>query len=72
MPRPDEVVFDLECGARVTVRVEVDASVCRRGDTRCPTPADVAGWIWMAMQDEDEHAATPGDCDSDCDSDCDP
>jgi hypothetical protein len=65
MSRLDEVTFDLMCGARVTVRVKVDVTRCRRGDGGCPTAAEVASMIWMAMRDEEERAPTPEDCDSD-------
>jgi hypothetical protein len=65
MPRPGEVLFELECGARVTVRVEVDVSGCRDGDGRCPTPSEVVAWMWMGWEEAGEPAPTPDDCDSD-------
>ncbi len=64
MPRPDEVVFELACGARVTVRVKVDVSACRDGDGRCPTAAEVTAWMWMGWEESGEPAPTPDDCDS--------
>lgn len=59
MSRPDEVVFELECGARVTLRVRVAVRECRAGDGRCPTAVEIAGLIWLALQDEEAERPSP-------------
>lgn len=46
MLRADEVSFELDCGARVTIRVIVDTAECRRRDGQCWTAERIAAQLW--------------------------
>lgn len=48
----DQVELQLDCGARVYLRVVVDTADCRRRDGACMTAAEIAGAIWMALQEQ--------------------
>lgn len=50
------VRFKLWCGAVVTLRVSVDRRPCTCGRRDCPTAADVAGVIWLQLQEQDARA----------------
>jgi hypothetical protein len=49
MWRPDELVIDLACGARLTVRVVVDTANCRERDGLCPTADQIAARLWAEV-----------------------
>jgi hypothetical protein len=59
MPRLDEVSVTLVCGAEVTLRVIVDTANCRLRDGLCMTAEDVAGAIWLALQEAELTAGAP-------------
>lgn len=59
MGRTDQVQVKLHCGATVILTVRVERRGCQTGGADCPTAADVAGLIWLSVQDE-EAARTKG------------
>lgn len=57
---PECVEFRLACGARVMVRVVVDGADCQERDGRCMTAAEIAGVIWLALQEPSPAVRTSG------------
>jgi hypothetical protein len=55
--RPNVVRFALPCGAVVRVSIAVEPGECRCKGTHRPTARQVAGEVWMALQDEEAPAA---------------
>lgn len=56
MARVDQVEVKLACGARVILTVRVERRGCQLGGAECPTAADVAGALWLAVQDYEARA----------------
>ena len=57
MRRPNVVRFALKCGAVVRVSIVVERADCRCKGKHRPTARQVAGELWMALQDEEAPAA---------------
>ena len=53
MLRPNQVQVKLACGASVILTVQVQRRGCTTGGADCPLASDVAGMIWLAIQDEE-------------------
>lgn len=61
MWRPDELVIELACGARLVVHLVVDPAHCREQDGLCPTADQLAGQLWALVHvDESARAQEQG------------
>ena len=61
MWRPDELVIELACGARLVVHLVVDPAHCRERDGLCPTADRLAGQLWALVHvDESARAQEQG------------
>ena len=49
MWRPDELVIELACGARLSVRLVVDPAHCRARDGLCPSADQLAAELWAQV-----------------------
>lgn len=54
--KPNELAVALSCGAVARVRVTIDRSTCRCPHAHRPTARDLAGAIWLEVQDDEQRA----------------
>ena len=57
MRKPSVVRFALPCGAMVRASFVVEPDDCRCKGKHRPTSRQVAGEVWLALQDEEARAA---------------
>lgn len=53
MWRPDELVIELACGARLSVQLAVDPAHCRERDGLCPSADSLAAVLWAQYHVEE-------------------
>jgi hypothetical protein len=49
MWRPDELVIEMKCGARLMIHLAVDPAECRERDGLCPTADQLAAELWAQV-----------------------
>jgi hypothetical protein len=59
MLRTNQVQVKLPCGATVILTVRIERRGCTTGGADCPLAVDVAGLIWLAVQDEEAERSSP-------------
>lgn len=60
MTRPSIVRFALACGALVRVTIAVERADCRCPKKHRPTARQIAGDVWLALQDEEARPTSRG------------